>query len=95
MPRQAVSYKVRLVCIRDVWCLVVDGIVSPDDRIMNHSHVTGTGCKQVILGEDMNLEASFNREVSDKLSWSKTRGFVSTGEGHQPTASAEGHRSPL
>jgi hypothetical protein len=43
----------------------------------------------------MNLETSFNREVCDKPFWSETEESVSTGEGHQPTASAEEHRSPL
>jgi hypothetical protein len=39
--------------------LVVDGIVSPDDRIMDHSHVTGTGCKQVILRRRYELSDQF------------------------------------
>lgn len=61
MPRQAVSYEVGLVCIRDMWCLIIDGIISPDDRIMNHGHVAGTRCEKVILRQRYELSSLLSR----------------------------------
>jgi hypothetical protein len=49
MPRQIIPDEVGLVGFRDVWCLVIDGIVPPEDEVMHYTHVARTTYEYVVL----------------------------------------------
>lgn len=49
LPRQTIPDKISLVGFRDVWCLVIDRIVPPEDGVVHHSHVARTTREQVML----------------------------------------------
>jgi len=49
VPCQTVSDKVDLVGFRDMLGLVVDRIVSPEDGVVDHTHVARTAREHVML----------------------------------------------
>ena len=51
VPCQTIPDKVRLVGFSYVWCLVIDGIVPSEDRVVHHTHVTRTTREHVVLNQ--------------------------------------------
>src|SRR5271154_6250673 len=49
MPRQTIPDEGGLVGFRDVWCLVIDRIVPPEDGVVHHTHLAGTTREHVVL----------------------------------------------
>lgn len=57
-PGLGVSHKVCLVGPLDQWGLVVDGVVSTEDRVVQQAHVRRTGREEVGLFSALSVEAS-------------------------------------
>lgn len=49
VPCEAIANESGLVCCYDMWCLMVDRIVSSEDGVMDHTHVTRTRREEVML----------------------------------------------
>ena len=49
MPRQTIPDEVGLVGFGDVWCLMIDRIVPPEDGVVHYTHVARTGREHVML----------------------------------------------
>ena len=53
MPRQTIPDEVGLFAFCNVWCLMVDRIVPPEDGIVDHTHVASTTRKHVVLARNV------------------------------------------
>lgn len=49
MPCQTISDEICFICSRDVWCLVVDGVVASEDGVVDHAHVACSTCEEIVL----------------------------------------------
>jgi hypothetical protein len=52
MPSQTISNEVGPVGFCDMWCLMIDRIVSPENRIMHHTHVARAAREHVVLARN-------------------------------------------
>jgi len=62
MPRQTIPDEVGLVGFRDVWCLVIDRIVTPGRWVMDHTHVARTTCEHVVLTQNVEFNSSSSQK---------------------------------
>jgi hypothetical protein len=58
MPRQTIPDEGGLVGFRDVWCLVIDRIVPPEDGVVHHTHVARTTREHVVLTRNVGFSSS-------------------------------------
>lgn len=49
VPDQSISDKIGLVLVQEVWCLLVDGVVAAEDRVVQERHMGCAGRKDVGL----------------------------------------------
>ena len=62
MPRQTIPDEGGLVGFRDVWCLVIDRIVPPEDGVVHHTHVARTGREHVMLTRNVEFSSSSSQK---------------------------------
>jgi hypothetical protein len=62
MPRQTIPDEGGFVGFHDVWCLVIDRIIPPEDGVVHHTHVARTTRKHVVLTRNVELSSLFATE---------------------------------
>jgi hypothetical protein len=62
IPRQTIPDEVSLVGFRDVWCLVIDRIIPPEDGVVHHTHVACTAREHVVLTRNVEFNSSLSQK---------------------------------
>lgn len=56
VPRQAIAHEAGLVCVHNVWRLLIDAVEASEDGIVHAAHMAGTSGEEIMLNSSSAID---------------------------------------